>query len=85
MAKVDQRNKGFSKEQSKIRVLAIAKMINEGRRLKSSEILRRLELQYDIKVDRRTIYSDMYAIDRIMPIDVMPGRNGGYKKCDFSW
>ena len=83
MTNLNQRQKGFSKEQSKIRVIAIAKMLSEGKRLTSSEILRRLCLQYDIVCDRKTIYSDICAIDRIMPIEVMTGRSGGYKKYDF--
>ena len=84
MAKPDQRQRALSHEQSKFRVLAIAKMLSEGRRLTSSEILRRLEAQYDIVADRKTIYSDVYAIDRIMPIDVLPGKNGGYMKWNFA-
>ena len=66
----------------KIRILAVAKMLSEGRRINSSEILRRLDLQYDIQADRKTIYSDICAIDRFMPIDLIPGRCGGYKKFD---
>ena len=77
------RKRALSHEQSKVRVLAIAKMLSEGRRLKSSEIQRRLEAQYDIVVDRKTIYSDIYAIDRIMPIDIRVGRYGGYQKWNF--
>lgn len=82
MANLDYRQRALSREQTKIRVLAIAKMLNEGRRIKASEIQRRLDLQYDIQADRKTIYHDIYAIDRIMPIDVMPGKNGGYMKCN---
>ena len=83
MRKPNQRQKALSKEQSKIRVLAIAKMLNEGNRMTATQILRRLELQYDIIADRRTIYHDVYAIDKVMPIDVATGRFGGYKKCCF--
>ena len=85
MARQNQHQKALSKEQTKIRVLAIAKMLNEGRRISASEIMRRLDLQYDIQVNRKTIYNDIYAIDRVMPIDVMPGRKGGYMKYDFFW
>jgi hypothetical protein len=84
MARPNQRQKALSKEQSKVRVLAIYRMLLEGRRLTSSEIMRRLYSQYDMKVDRKTIYSDIYSIDRIVPISVMTGRYGGYMKCDFS-
>lgn len=80
MARSNQR--ALSKEQSKIRVLAVAKMLNEGRLLSASEIQRRLDLQYGIQVDRKTIYTDIYAINRFIPIAVMAGRNGGYCRCD---
>ena len=69
-----------SREESKIRVLAIAKMLNEGRKITATEILRRLDLQYDIQCDRKTIYKDICAIDRIMPIEVITGKCGGYRK-----
>ena len=70
------------KSKTKTRVLAVAKMLNEGRRITSKDIIRRLDLQYDIQVDRKTIYSDILAIDRFIPIDTRPGRCGGYKKID---
>lgn len=70
------------KTQSKTRVLAIAKMLNEGRRLTSTEIIRRLDLQYNIQADRKTVYSDIYAIDRFFPVDVIAGKAGGFKKYD---
>lgn len=68
------------KAQTKTRILAVSKMLNEGRRISAKEIIRRLDLHYDIQADRKTIYSDICAIDRFMPIDVMPGRYGGFKK-----
>ena len=71
-----------SEAQTKVRILAIAKMLNEGRRINTNEISRRLDLQYDIRVDRKTIYHDMYDIGRVIPIDVSYGPNGGYKKYD---
>ncbi len=76
---MDQRQKALSKEQSKIRVLAIERMLMEGKRVTASEIQRRLDLLYDIQVDRKTIYTDIYAIDRFIPIEVSTGSNGGYK------
>ena len=65
---------------TKTRILAIAKMLCERRRITSTEILRRLDLHYDIQVDRKTIKEDIYAIDRFFPIEIVSGRNGGYKK-----
>ena len=66
----------------KVRILAVAKMLSEGRRINSSDILRRLDLEYDIQADRKTIYSDICAIDKFIPIDLIPGKYGGYKKYD---
>lgn len=70
---------GKSKEETKIRILAIERMLKEGRKLTAGEILRKLDLQYDIQIDRKTLYSDIYAIDKFMPIEVSTGRYGGYK------
>lgn len=61
-------------------MLAIALMLQEGKKMTSTEIIRRLNAQYDIQVDRKTIYSDICAIDRIMPVEVFVGKNGGYRK-----
>lgn len=72
-----------SKEQSKIRVLAIERMLAEGRKITARDIQSRLDLHYDIQVDRKTIYSDISAIDRFIPIEVIGGRYGGYKKYNF--
>lgn len=77
------RRRALSREQSKIRILVIAKMLNEGRRLTARQILGRLQAQYDITVDRKTLYDDIAAIDKIMPIDVRTGRYGGYQKWSF--
>lgn len=81
MDKEAQRQKALCKEQCKIRVLAVAKMLNGGQLMTSNDILRRLELQYDIKAERKTIYDDIVAINRFVPIEVTGGRGGGYRKC----
>ena len=83
MTEESKRQRALSHEQSKVRVLAIARMLDEGRRITSNEILGRLAAQYGITADRKTIYSDICAIDRIMPIDVKTGKNGGYMKWNF--
>lgn len=81
--KMNQKQKAASKEQCKIRVLAIERMLSYDRRITVKEIQRRLDLQYDIQVSKRTLYSDLYAIDRFVPLDVTTGYGGGYKKRDF--
>lgn len=70
------------KSQTKIRVLAVAKMLKEGRRITAKEIVKRLDKEYDITTDRKTVYADIRAIDMFMPIDMVTGRNGGYKVYD---
>lgn len=80
MAKINQAQKGESKSICKIRVLAIERMLNEGRKITAPEILRRLELQYDIKTTVKTIRRDICDIDRFIPIKVTQGYGGGYQK-----
>ena len=70
-------------ENDKIRVLAVERIIARGRKVTSAQILRELELKYDIKADRKTIYSDIQAIDRFMPSEVSCGANGGFKVIDL--
>ena len=67
---------------NKIRLLAVYNMILRGRRITASQILRELDLYFDIQVDRKTIYNDLWAIDRLCPIDIQSGRNGGFCKLD---
>ena len=69
-------------DSTKLRVLAVYNMILRGDKITASQILRELECRYDIRADRKTIYSDIYAIDRIQPIEVSAGRYGGYRKLD---
>lgn len=81
--RVDQRKKGYSKEQAKIRVLAIERMLDEGHLITAKEIQQRLDLHYDMQASLKTIYDDICAIDRFIPIEVKTGFGGGYKKRDF--
>lgn len=67
---------------TKIRVLAVYNMILRGRRLSAGQIQRELDLRYDIQADRKTIYNDLWAIDRFIPIDVKSGTGGGFQKLD---
>ena len=71
-----------NKEYARIRLLAVAKMLKEGRRITATEIVRRLDKEYDIYANRKTVYHDIRAIDMFMPIDVVTGKNGGYKVYD---
>lgn len=67
-----------NRENGKIRVIAIYRMLLEEEKITSRQIIQRLESRYGFTADRKTIYSDIAAIDRIIPIKVITGKNGGY-------
>ena len=83
MKKYKNQQRALSKEQSKIRVLAIERMLGSQKPLSISAIQKRLDLQYDIHAERKTIMSDIYAIDRFCPIEITYGRYGGYRKANI--
>lgn len=72
-----------SRENGKVRLVAITLMILRGRKITTAEILRELDLRYDIQAGRKAIYSDIAAIDRLIPIEVIAGRSGGYRRMKF--
>lgn len=67
----------------KIRILAIERMLRKDSYITARQIVRRLDLIYDIHVDRKTIYSDMMAIDHFLPLEVKAGKYGGYRIMTF--
>lgn len=71
----------MNKEYNKIRVLAIERMLSKNL-ISTRQIIDRLEREYDIIADRRTVYSDMLAIDRFIPIEFVPGKHAGYRIMD---
>lgn len=71
-----------TRECCKTRAVAIYLMLSTGQTLSSRAILKKLKCQYGMVVDRKTIFDDIRAIDRIMPIEVVTGRDGGYRKLD---
>lgn len=66
----------------KLRLLAVERMILRGKRITCKQILRELDLKYDIQADRKTIASDIRAIDRFIPIENQGGKGGGYIMVD---
>ena len=66
------------RENEKVRVIAIYRMLLRGEKITTRQILEELQSHYGITADRKTIYSDVAAIDRIVPIKVIPGCRGGY-------
>jgi hypothetical protein len=67
---------------ARIRILAIERMLPTDRLIKAKEIGRRLDSEYDIQTDRRIVYKDLYAIDRFTPLEIVAGKNGGFRKLD---
>jgi hypothetical protein len=70
------------RDDSKIRLIAVYRMMESGEKLTSTEIISKLKSQFDIEVNRKTIYSDLMAIDKFMPLQVECGHNGGAQKYD---
>lgn len=70
------------RDDSKIRLIAVYRMMESGEKLTSTQIISRLKSQFGIEVDRKTIYSDLMAIDRFIPLQVENGCNGGTQKYD---
>lgn len=66
------------KDNSKVRILAIERMLKPDQMITATEIMSRLEAEWDIVVDRKTVYDDLKAINLIVPIKSESGKNGGY-------
>lgn len=71
------------KENAKTRVISIVWMLSKDRYIQAPEIINRLEMKYGYRVDRKTIYDDMRAISRIIPVESKPGKTGGYRIMEF--
>lgn len=67
---------------TKIRVIAVYRIIMRGKPVTAKEIARELEDKFGITCDRKTIYSDIVAIDRFVPVLVSSGKGGGYRLWD---
>lgn len=70
------------RENSKVRVIAIYRMLQSGKKMTSGQIIAELQSHYGITAERKTVYADIAAINRILPIKVIPGRSGGYSRWD---
>lgn len=62
----------------KERILAVECLFRRYKELSTTEILRRLEQEYNIVADRKAIYDDVAILTRFMPIDVV-GRGKTHK------
>ena len=68
-------------DNGKIRVLLVAGMLSYEKPISAPQILKRLKAR-GITCDRKTLYSDIAAIDKVMPVEVIMGRNGGFIRVD---
>ena len=53
----------------KDRILAVERMFQTGKPLTTREIIEKLSLQYDMEVDRKTIYDDIAVLTKYMMIE----------------
>lgn len=74
-----------NREYAKTRVISIMWMLSKDRYIQAPEIIRLLEMKFGYRVDRKTIYDDMRAISRVVPIESKPGKCGGYRLMEFNW
>ena len=76
-------NPQTNKENTKVRVLAVYRILSSSRAvISSSEIMLELKSRYGITADRKTISSDVAAINRFMPVRSVSGKHGGYALWD---
>lgn len=71
----------MKRDDAKVRILLIERMIRYDKIINSTEILHRLE-QRGIYADRKTIYDDIAAINMIIPVESVNGKNGGFRYVD---
>ena len=67
-----------NRESGKIRVITIYRELLNKRKMTAREIILLLERRLGITCDRKTIYDDIAAISRVVPVKGTPGRNGGF-------
>ena len=67
-----------NKESGKIRVITIYRELLNKKKVSTRQIISLLERRYGVTYDRKTIYDDISAINRVVPIRTIPGRSGGY-------
>lgn len=72
----------LGRKQAKVRVLAVERMIDEGKNITIDEIQHRLETEHGIRACRPTIYSDLLAIEKFIPLESCTGPKGGYRKVE---
>lgn len=67
-----------NKESGKIRVITIYRELLNKKKVTTRQIIDLLERRYGVTYDRKTIYDDIAAINRVVPIRTIHGKMGGY-------
>jgi predicted DNA-binding transcriptional regulator YafY len=67
---------------TKIRILAIERMLAGGRKMKVKEIQRELERKYEIYANKEAIFDDIAALNMFIPIESTRGPAGGFQRVD---
>lgn len=75
----------MNRPDGKKRILLVASFLRFDRVISCREIIRKLDLLWDMKCDRKTIYDDSRVINQITPVETIAGRNGGYRRVDVAW
>ena len=71
-----------SREMGKARIALFTILLGTGRKFTSKQLQEIARNRLGVYVDRKTIFGDMAAISRIVPIESMAGRYGGYQRLD---
>lgn len=69
-------------DDAKIRLLAVERILQRGQKVTSTQILDELERKYGITCDRKSVFNDIMAINRFIPVERIVGVNGGYRIVD---
>lgn len=73
------------KENTRTRVLAIERMFQTGKPITMPEIIRRLEFEYGLNCDRKSIYADIAELTMFMNIvTFQKGRDYFYQLIDMN-
>lgn len=71
-----------SREMGKARIALFTILLATGRKFTANQLQDVAKNRFGNVVDRRTIYRDIEAISRVMPIESTTGRYGGYQMMD---
>lgn len=71
-----------SREMGKARIALFTILLATGRKFTADQLQLVAKNRLGNVVDRRTIYRDIEAISRVMPIESTTGRYGGYQRLD---